>query len=289
MLIRFAAGRQRDPVGGSLGENSADDDDGHADPGDRRQRLIEKNNTGQRGEDHRGIGKSPDHQGVAAVIGARHRQLRARGRQSQTQQYRRIRQADRAEFKIRQRLENGRADGAGDRELKHHAPLRLAGFSEFLHIYIRTGGKKTGGEADEAGQRVFALEGGAQQQRDANKSQRDRNNQAPAEFFPQQNGGQNGQEYRRGVVERECRRQRQFGHRIELADQVNGAGGAAPDMPLPERGRQANAFNRHKGAQQDQRNQRSVQRQFGAGEMRAEKLGECYHGGEQGARHQHPR
>jgi hypothetical protein len=99
---------------------------------------------------------------------------------------------------------------------------------------------------------------------------------------------QQGQEQRRGVIQRHRRRQRDHGNGVEIHHQRNKAGEAAHDMGARMGSGQRQATNQYIAADQQGGDEAAPEHQFGGRELGRAELDADAHAGEKQARRNHP-
>ena len=143
--------------------------------------------------------------------------------------------------------------GAHEREMKHHAHLRLAGLGQCAHLQISHRGQPARGQPQASCQLLVAMQGRAQDDGHTGKAQQDRQQQqarqplrrarglagacpqaTPQERPDRAEQRRGGQPNRRQVVERDGRGQGQAAHGGKPQDEGEDASQAAAHVQVPD-------------------------------------------------------
>ncbi len=188
---------------------------------------------------------------------------------------------------MQQHPETG-TDGTHQREVEHGAPVRFARSRKLRDMDVDDACRQSGHQANAAGDQFICVQAGFQQQRDAEKAERDGDDEYGTRSFAQHEWCECRHEQRRGVVEGDGGRQWQLADGVKEHDQRNETQYGARQLLAEDRRLQLQLVAPRQNEDEDQPEEGAVEDQLRTAELLATDLHQRAHDGEKERRHQHP-
>jgi len=183
----------------------------------------------------------------------------------------------------------GQTDDRGhQRKPEYRAHLGLSGAAELAQADVGEAGERARTQPGDCPEPLVGLQRGAQQHDHAGKAHHHRARGDPAQALAEEQRQQQGDEERRGVVERDRGGERQHPDREEIAHQCRGAGEAAREVHPPVRRAERDALAQRERSHHRHAHDAAPEDDLPGGKRARRQLHAHAHAGEQEAGDDHP-